>query len=132
MYWQQTLYRFNFNDHKVVNDQVHVIAAIQLDAFVENGKLNLPAKLDVGPGQLVTQAFLVSRLQQPGTQTAMDINCKADHALRNLVFSPRLCGACVSLWAPAASRATAAECRPGATGPIPHGNSAECGGAEWG
>src|SRR5579864_1091191 len=91
MYWQQTLYRFNFNDHKVVNDQVHVIAAIQLDAFVENGKLNLPAKLDVGPGQLVTQAFLVSRLQQPGTQTAMDINCKADHALRNLVFSPRLC-----------------------------------------
>jgi hypothetical protein len=79
------LYRLEFQDDGILYDEVELISAVELDPFVGDWQGDLPLKRDSSQVQLMAQAFLVGRLQQPRPQGTVDLDGGPDDLLRELL-----------------------------------------------
>jgi hypothetical protein len=61
---EESLYCFWFYDHRLVYNQIHSIAALQLNRFVNDMKRHLPPKGNVVGLQFKAKAFFMHRLQK--------------------------------------------------------------------
>jgi len=57
-----------------LNDKIHPVTAVKLDAFVLHGKLDLTSETNSAQVELVAQTLFVSRFQESRPQNAMDFN----------------------------------------------------------
>ena len=60
---------FQFHDQPIVDDQIHAVATIQFDRLVNDRKSHLAPKSNTAGLQFVAETLLVSRLQEPWTQS---------------------------------------------------------------
>jgi hypothetical protein len=72
MNWQQLFDRFHFDDHGVVDDQVHAIADIDSDPVVMNRERFLGLEYHASRGEFLDKASLVGTFEKAGTQPAVD------------------------------------------------------------
>src|SRR5579871_4147439 len=70
----ESLRRFDFNDELTLDYDIHTIAALQSDVFVENRQWHLPLILDATLPKLEAQAFLVDGFEKSRTELSVDLN----------------------------------------------------------
>jgi hypothetical protein len=70
---QQVLHRLDFDDHKVIDDQVEAVTAVQAESLVDNGD-SLALNLVPLGEQFVLKATLVRGLQQSRAQKLMNLD----------------------------------------------------------
>ncbi len=57
---QQSFDGFEFDDHFVFDDEINLVAAVQQQSFVQNGKIDLALELQFAKTKFVAKALLVS------------------------------------------------------------------------
>jgi hypothetical protein len=71
---QQFLHGFQFQSDFVLHEDIDLVTAVQLQAFVLDGKVDLPLEVQLPKSKLVAEAFLISRFQKTWAEEAMDFN----------------------------------------------------------
>ena len=94
---QQMLHGLDLHHDDVLDDEVHPVAAIELDALVFYGQVDLPLEWDPTQAQLVAKTLLIGRLEEAGTQCLMYFDRSTDNLVRKLLFQQHL-RASVSPW----------------------------------
>src|ERR1035437_2491184 len=76
VYRQNILNGLELEDDLIVDDQVEPVTAVKLDSFVCDRYLDLLPKWDFPEFQFMTQASLISGLQQPRSQRPVNLHCR--------------------------------------------------------
>ena len=85
----QTLDGLEFQDHLLLDNDVDAIAAVEADRFVQHRQRHLPSKNKAALLQLVTEAFLIRRLQKTRPELPVDFNGEANNLLGKGIASLR-------------------------------------------
>ncbi len=75
---QQSLHRFNFNDHFAGDNYINTVAAVQPHILVENRKRHLAGKRDSSLFKFEAKTFFISRFEQPRSELLMNFNRPPD------------------------------------------------------
>ena len=79
----EALYTFDFNDNRVINDQIETIFSDRL-SLINHWKFWLPDMIQVGIVQFNAKRCLVSSFQETRTELAMNLNSASDYSLCQL------------------------------------------------
>ena len=91
MYREQPLYRLDFDDQAAFHHEVKAIAAVEVKAFAPQRNRDLTLNAKSTQAQLVRQAVLVGRLQQPGTDVTVDFDAGGDDLPSKFILYLFLC-----------------------------------------
>ena len=91
---EDLLHGFDFKDNSIGDQEIYLISSVDLDAGVTDWHRNLSVEWEALPGQLICEASLVDRLQEPGSEGPVNRYRCAEDRLRQLI--QLLCGASVS------------------------------------
>jgi hypothetical protein len=81
MHWKNPIDCFDFDDQLILDHDVHPIAAIDPDIFVDDRECDLTPIADPGLLQLKTSAFFVGRLEKPWGKVMVHVDAQADYPL---------------------------------------------------
>jgi hypothetical protein len=85
--------------NRTLYHQVHPVTAIQANALVLDREIYLARESKLSQGQLMAEAFFISRFEQSGAEGAMNFDRSANDGLgqiRKQISSLRLCVSVVS------------------------------------
>jgi hypothetical protein len=68
MHGREFFDRLNFNDDKVVNDEIHAKTRIEMNVFVCNRRRHLTTDSGAAKAEFMNQTKLINRLQKTRTQ----------------------------------------------------------------
>src|SRR5690606_7301670 len=77
--------RFELDHDLTLDDEIHAVATVQRDALVLKRKCDLFLEVDLAKVKLVRQALFVSGLQEPWTESSMDLDRCADDVFGDLL-----------------------------------------------
>jgi hypothetical protein len=92
--WQNMLDALEFKSHRIFNQNIHSVTAVQVDTLELNRQGHLSAKRYSTETQLVTETFLVCRLKKARTECSMHFDGSANHLFCQIFvkqFTPWLC-----------------------------------------
>jgi len=69
--------RFDLHDQAVIDDEVHLVAAVQFESPVAKRQFFLPRVGNPGLAEFMAQALLIGAFEQPWAQVAMHLDGKA-------------------------------------------------------
>ena len=75
---------FHFKNQLRPDDKVEAQAVVDLDAIIDDGKLNLSLHTEPTLCQLMMQAGFIDALEKPRTQRSVNLERRAQHAMRKL------------------------------------------------
>lgn len=83
----QRLHRLKLNDNPPIHKQINPVPALKLDIFVDQRKRLLTIERNGPQIQFASQAFFVSRFEQPGPERSMNFDRGADYLMRKFGVS---------------------------------------------
>jgi hypothetical protein len=78
-------YAFQFQDKRVFHENVHPVAAVDLDSLVLDRKRQQESKCNSTQLEFVGQTLLIRRLQQSWAQVTMDLNSASNYPIREFI-----------------------------------------------
>jgi len=81
----EAIHGLEFNDQGSGDNQVHSIAAVELDALVGNRKWHLPFKWQATELQFMAKAFLIGRFEKARAKNTMNLNGSSNDFLREQI-----------------------------------------------
>ncbi|MGD1021639.1 MAG: hypothetical protein ABR880_02570 [Candidatus Sulfotelmatobacter sp.] len=74
MDWKNPLHGLQVDDNFIIDDQIYLVSAFQLQAFVRDGEIDLAFKGQSAKVQFVAQTLFVGRFEQSGSELAEDLD----------------------------------------------------------
>lgn len=71
---------FDFENHRVREDDIGREAGIELRVALDNRKFHVPLEIDASLGEFKAKAFPVDRFQKPRPEPPADLDRQPDHA----------------------------------------------------
>jgi hypothetical protein len=81
----QSINGFEFNNDKLVHEDVDAIVEVEENSFVPHWELKLPLERNLAQGQLVADALFISGFEQPGTKGTMNLYGAPNNSFRQSV-----------------------------------------------
>ena len=88
---QKPLDGLDFDNHRILDNQVKPITTVDPMFLIDHGQLHLASEANVPEPQFHTKAFFIGRFQQARAQCPMNLNGSTDDLLRQRI-SLCLCG----------------------------------------
>lgn len=83
----QRLHCLKLNDNPPVHQEIHPVPALKFDIFVDQRKRPLTIERNGPHSEFPSQAFFVSRFEQPGPERSMNFDRGADYLMRKFGVS---------------------------------------------